>query len=99
MLSADQKKQYESMRYTALADLEAIDDEITSELARVKKRLLELQGDKKAVKQILDGVSARLGLPPLPPLKDLNLTDIGRLGGATKEMHSAIFSEELPSPR
>ena len=98
MLSADQKKQYEAMRYTALADLEAIDDEITSELARVKKRLLELQDDKKAVKQILDGVSARLGMPPLPPLKDLNLADIGRLGGAATEL-PPVFSEELPSPR
>jgi hypothetical protein len=99
MLSADQRKQYEAMRTTALADLEAIDNEITSELARVKKRLLELQEDKKAVKQILDGASARLGMPPLPPIKDLNLADIGRLGGATKEMQSAIFSEELPSRR
>jgi hypothetical protein len=99
MLSADQKKQYEAMRYTALADLEAIDNEITSELARVKKRLLELQDDKKAVKQILDGVSARLGMPPLPPLRDLNLTDIGRLGSTTKDVHSAIFAEERLSLR
>ena len=87
------------MRYTALADLEAIDDEMTSELARVKKRLLELQDDKKAVKQILDGVSARLGMPLLPPLKDLNLKDIGRIGGATKENPPEIFREELPSAR
>ena len=97
MLSADQKKQYEAMRYTALADLEAIDDEMKSELARVKKRLLELQDDKKAVKQILDGVSARLGMPPLPPLGDLNLAEVGRLGSATKEMHSASFPEEVPA--
>jgi hypothetical protein len=97
MLSADQKKQYEAMRYTALADLEAIDDEMKSELARVKKRLLELQEDKKAVKQILDGVSARLGMPPLPPLTDLNLTEVARLGGATKEMHATSFPEEVPA--
>jgi hypothetical protein len=89
VLTADQKAQYESMRQTALADLEAIDDAIASELTRVKKRLLELQEDKKAVRQILDGVSARLGMPPLPPLKDLNLTDLGRPGAAPKEMPSA----------
>ena len=99
MLSGDHKQQYEAMRYTALADLEAIDNEMASEVARVKKRLLELQDEKKAVRQILDGVSARLGTPPLPPLKDLDLTDIGRLGGTTKERPSKILSEELPSPR
>src|ERR1044072_4050545 len=99
MLSSDQKKQYEAMRYTALADLEAIDEEITSELARVKKRLLELQNDKKAVKQILDGVSARLGMPPLPPITDLNLTDIGRLGIAMKETPAGNFPEEPARPR
>ena len=90
MLTADQKMQYQGMRQTALADLEAIDDEIASELARVKKRLLELQEDKKAVKQILDGVSARLGMPALPPLKDLNLTDLGRQGVASKDAPSAL---------
>ena len=94
MLNAEQKKQYEPMRYTALADLETIDEEIKSELARVKKRLLELQDDKKAVKQILDGLSARLGMPPLPPITELNLAEVGRLGGATKEAHSGSFPEE-----
>jgi hypothetical protein len=89
VLNADQKVDYERLRQTALADLESIDEEIASELARVKKRLLELQEDKKAVKQILDGVSARLGMPPLPPLKDLNLTDLGRLGGPSKDVSSS----------
>ena len=99
MLSGDHKQQYEAMRYTALADLEAIDNEIASEVARVKQRLLELQDQKKAVRQILDGVAARLGTPPLPPLKDLDLTDIGRLGGTAKERPLKILSEELPSAR
>jgi hypothetical protein len=89
VLNAEQKSQYERMRQTALADLEAVDEEIASELARVKKRLLELQEDKKALKQILDGVSARLGMPPMPPLKDLNLTDLARLGGPSREMSSS----------
>jgi hypothetical protein len=31
-------------------------------------------------------VSARLGMPPLPPLKDLNLTDLARLGGASRDL-------------
>lgn len=89
MVNADRKIEYERMRQTALDDLEAIDEEIASELARIKKRLLELQEDKKALKQILDGVSAHLGMPPLPPLKDLNLADLGRLGTASKEVSSS----------
>jgi hypothetical protein len=89
VLNADRKTEYERLRQTALADLEAIDDEIASELARIKKRLLELQEEKKALKQILDGVAARLGLPPQPPLKDLNLTDLGRLGTPSKESSSS----------
>ena len=85
MLSPEQKEQYESIRRTALADLETIDDEIASELARVKKRLLELQEDKKAVKQVLDGATARLGMTPVPPLKELNLGDLSRLGVPSKD--------------
>jgi hypothetical protein len=80
VLRKEQNEQYESIRRTALGDLETIDDEIASELARVKKRLLELQEDKKTVKQILDGATARLGMTPVPPLKELNLGDLSRLG-------------------
>lgn len=61
MLSQEQKSKYEQIRLMAAADLELIDRAIESELANVKKRLLELQEDKKAVKQILDGACARLG--------------------------------------
>ena len=85
MLSPEQQEKYESIRRTALDDLETIDDDIASELARVKKRLLELQEEKKAVKQVLDGATARLGLPPLPPLKELNLGDLSRLGVPSKD--------------
>ena len=85
MLSPEQKAQYESIRQTALVDLESIDEDIASELARVKKRLLELQEEKKAVKQILDGASARLGLPAAPPLRDLNLADLSRLGARSND--------------
>ena len=85
MLNPEQKEQYQSIRRTALADLEAIDDDIASELARVKTRLLELQEDKKAVKQILDGATARLGMPAVPPLRELNLGDLSRLGVPSKD--------------
>ena len=79
------------MRETALAEFEAIDREIASELVRVKKRLLELQEDKRAVKQILDGASARLGLPSSPPVKDIRLSELSRLSEApTPADHPAI---------
>ncbi len=78
MLSPDQKAKYEQIRMTALSELEHIDREIESELALVKKKLLELQDDKKSVKQILDGASTRLGMSSVVVVKDLNLTDLNR---------------------
>ena len=96
MLSPEQKEQYESIRRTALADLESIDEEIALELARVRKRLLELQDEKKAVKQVLDGASARLGMPAVPPLKDLNLGDLSRLGAPSKDLASAHSPVTVP---
>jgi hypothetical protein len=61
VLSDEQRSKYEQIRQTALADLAAIDREIETELASIKKRLLALQEDKKAVKQVLEGACARLG--------------------------------------
>lgn len=78
MLSPEQKAKYEQIRQTAIAELEYIDREIEGELAAVKKRLLELQEDKKSVKQILDGASTRLGMSSAVVVKDLNLTDLNR---------------------
>ena len=78
MLSSDQKAKYETIRQTALSELDHIDREIETELAAVKKRLLELQEDKKSVKQILDGASTRLGMSSAIVVKDLNLTDLNR---------------------
>jgi hypothetical protein len=61
VLSDEQRSKYEQIRQTALADLAVIDREIETELASIKKRLLALQEDKKAVKQVLEGACARLG--------------------------------------
>ena len=79
MLTIEQKTDYENMRKTALAELEALEREIATELTRIKKRLLDLQEDKKAVKQILDGASARLGLGSSTPFKEISLADLSRL--------------------
>jgi hypothetical protein len=78
VLSADLKAKYEQIRQTAVADLESLDREIEAELSKIKRRLLELQEDKKAVKQILDGASARLGVPSPVALKEINLSDLSR---------------------
>jgi len=80
MLSTDQKAKYEQIRQTALAELETLDRDIEAELAQVKKRLLELQEAKKAVKQIVDGASTRLGTTSPSPksFKELNLAELNR---------------------
>lgn len=80
MLTADQKAHYEKIRKMAQEEMEAFDRDIAIELGRIKKRLLELQEDKKAVKQIFDGASTRLGLEPSPPLRDINLSDLKKPG-------------------
>ena len=77
MLTQDQKAKYEQIRQTALSELQSLDREIETELASVKKRLLELQEAKKSVKLILDGASARLGTSSVT-IKDLNLTELSR---------------------
>ena len=79
MLTNEQKTNYENIRNTALAELEALDREIAAELTKVRKRLLDLQEDKKSVKQILDGASARLGLGSSAPFKEISLADLSRL--------------------
>lgn len=78
MLTAEQKTQYQKIRQMAQDEMEAFDREIAVELGRIKTRLLELQDDKKAVKQIFDGASARLGLDLSPPLREINLSDLKR---------------------
>lgn len=78
MLTQEQKARYEQIRQTAISELQDLDRQVESELAAVKKRLLELQEGKKAVKQILDGASARLGTSSGVTIKDLNLTELTR---------------------
>ena len=76
MLTDDQKAHYERVRKFAQEEMEAFDREIATELGRIKKRLLELQESKKAVKQIFDGASARLGLDLSPAIREINLSDL-----------------------
>jgi hypothetical protein len=80
MLTDDQKAHYEQVRTFAHQEIEEFDREIAAELSRVKKRLLELQESKKAVKLIFDGASTRLGLDLSPPLREINLADLRKTG-------------------
>ena len=76
MLTEEQKKRYEQTRQMAKEELEALDREISTELAKVKDKLLELQQAKKAVKQIYDGACARMGVKSMLEVADLNLTEL-----------------------
>jgi len=76
MLTEQQKQKYETTRQMAKEELEALDKEISTELAKVKDKLLELQQAKKAVKQIYDGACTRMGIKSNLEVTDLNLTDL-----------------------
>ncbi len=76
MLTEQQKQRYEATRQMAKEELHELDKEISTELAKVKDRLLELQQAKKAVKQIYDGACVRMGVESVLEVTDLNLTDL-----------------------
>ena len=92
MLTAEQRAHYESVRQIAQEEMDACDREIATELSRIKKRLLELQEDKKAVKLVFDGASARLGLDQSPPLHEINLSDFKR------PVESPLFNADVKKP-
>ncbi|HTY64436.1 MAG TPA: hypothetical protein VMG30_19460 [Acidobacteriota bacterium] len=76
MLTEQQKHKFEVTRQMAKEEMEALDREISSELAKVKDKLLELQQAKKAVKQIYDGACARMGVKSVMEVADLSLSDL-----------------------
>lgn len=76
MLTEQQKHKFEVTRQMAKEELEQLDKEISTELAKVKDKLLELQQAKKAVKQIYDGACARMGIKSVLEVSDINLTDL-----------------------
>ena len=76
MLTEQQKQKFEMTRQMAKEELEQLDKEISTELAKVKDKLLELQQAKKAVKQIYDGACSRMGIKSVLEIADLNLTEL-----------------------
>ncbi len=76
MLTDEQKHKFEMMRQMAKEELEQLDKDINAEIARAKEKLLELQQAKKAVKQIYDGASARMGVGSVIEMRDLNIGEL-----------------------
>ena len=66
-----------------------VDRSIASELVRVKKRLLELQENRRAIALILNGANTLLELPPAPTLSEIDLASLG-------EAADSEDSPELP---
>ena len=78
MLTEDQKRRYEETLGLAREELEHLDKELVSEVARAKQRLHEIQEAKKAVKLIYDGACARLGVPSDLKTQNIDLADIDK---------------------
>jgi hypothetical protein len=58
----EQLQFYEQTRNVTRKQISDLNKQIEDELARVKERLAELQGEKNAAKQIYDGVCRILGV-------------------------------------
>jgi hypothetical protein len=77
MLTEEQRQKYVALQQMARDELEDLDRELAAEIARAKKRLEELQEQKRAVKQIYDGASVRLGHAPAVELKEVSTEEFG----------------------
>lgn len=62
-LSEQQKSFYENTLGVVRSEIEELDRQIEEELAKVKDRLAELQGAKKAALAMYDAACLRLGVP------------------------------------
>jgi ABC-type Zn uptake system ZnuABC Zn-binding protein ZnuA len=62
-LSDEHRKFYEQSLEVTKEEIEELDQQIATELAKVKDRLTELQKAKKATLQMYAAACARLGLP------------------------------------
>jgi len=76
MLTEEQKRRYEETLGLVRGELEQLDTELVAEVARAKQRLFDLQEAKKVVRQIYDGICARLGIPNDLKIQSIDLPDI-----------------------
>jgi ribosomal protein L11 len=77
MLTKDQKRRYEETLEMAQEELEQLDQELAEEIARSKARINELQEAKTAVKKIVEGTCARLGIEIDQEGDDLGVAEVG----------------------
>jgi len=84
VLRADQLPEYERLRALARSELERVDREIDAELGRARTKLRELTEEKRALKQIYDGASKRLGLSSRAVLSQSDTALVDYLGRLAK---------------
>ena len=64
------------MKQMAKEELDHLDEELSQEVIRAKKRIEELQKAKKVVKQIYDNACVLLGVASALEIKDYGLGDL-----------------------
>ncbi|MDD8031890.1 MAG: hypothetical protein PHQ25_07830 [Acidobacteriota bacterium] len=61
-ISKEQEELYKKTMEDVRAQLAAIDSEVEQELQRVRQTLAELQGKKKSLKMVYEGIAKLLGI-------------------------------------
>jgi FtsZ-binding cell division protein ZapB len=75
-MTIDHNTRYETMKKMAMEELERLDKELSEEVIRAKRKIEELQKEKKVVKQIYDDACSLLGVKSIVEIKDYGLGDI-----------------------
>jgi hypothetical protein len=76
MLTIEQRRKYEETLGLAREELDSLEKELATEVARAKERIQDLQAAKKSVKLIHDGACARLGIKSNLEIKDYDIAAI-----------------------
>jgi|GEM_PF-565042 len=72
-MTDEQKSRYEAMKRLLEEELDQLDEKLSDEVARARRRIEELQKEKKAAKQIYDGVCVLLGVRSVIEMKTYGL--------------------------
>jgi len=75
-MMSEHKSKYETLKQMAKDQLDSLDKELNEEIIRAKKRIEELQKEKKVVKQIYDDACILLGVKSVVEMKDYELEEI-----------------------
>ena len=77
-MMSEHKSKYETLKQMAKDQLDSLDKELNEEIIRAKKRIEELQKEKKVVKQIYDDACILLGVKSVVEMKDYGLGDMDK---------------------